>query len=80
MGLIGSIRRAEERSKKVAKRSMEHAMESLEDTERAVRRRMRIYPQHPAPTANQKEKRRNVPSDGGSIPVEDSEGEGKKAA
>ena len=79
MGFINALRRAEERGKKVAQRGMEQAMVSLDDAERAVRRRMRIYPQYiaAAQAANQQNKPAEIRDD---IPAEDSEIEGRKIA
>jgi hypothetical protein len=44
MGLIEALRKAEDQARQTARRSMERAMGSLDDAERAIRRRMRIYP------------------------------------
>ncbi len=45
MGLIDALKKAEQHGRKAARWGAEHAMVSLDDAERAVRRRMRIYPQ-----------------------------------
>jgi len=78
MGLIDALRRAEQRGKKVARRGAEQAMVSLDDAERAVRRRMRIYPQHVSAAQALDKKREVRPDD--DIPAEDSEIEGRKIA
>src|SRR5438270_595753 len=44
MGLMDTIRKAEERSREAARRGLEKARTGWEDTERAMRRRMRVYP------------------------------------
>jgi hypothetical protein len=44
MGLVDALRRAEEQARKVAKASAERTILGLDDAERAIRRRMRIYP------------------------------------
>jgi hypothetical protein len=45
MGLMDSLRRTEEQGKALARRGMEKARGAVEDTERAMRRRMRVHPQ-----------------------------------
>jgi hypothetical protein len=45
MGLMDTIRKTEERSRAAARRGMQIARSGWEDTERALRRRMRIYPE-----------------------------------
>ncbi len=45
MGLIDALKKAEQQGRKAARWGAEHAMVSLDDAERAIRRRMRIYPQ-----------------------------------
>jgi hypothetical protein len=76
MGFINALRRAEQRGKKVAQMGVEQAMVSLDDAERAVRRRMRIYPQQIAAAQAVKQSR----PVGDDIPAEDSEIEGHKIA
>ena len=44
MGLIDTIRRAEERSKQAARRGMEMARHGWEDGERMLRRKWRVHP------------------------------------
>lgn len=78
MGLIDALRRAEQRGKKVARRGAEQAMVSLDDAERAVRRRMRIYPQHLSAAQALDQQKREIRAD--DIPAEDSEVEGRKIA
>jgi hypothetical protein len=77
MGLKDAFRRAEQRGKKVARRGMEQAMVSIDDAERAVRRRMRIYPHH---VANDKAIKDESDARRADIPAEDSEIEGRKIA
>jgi len=77
MGFINALRRAEQRGKKVAQMGVEQAMVSLDDAERAVRRRMRIYPQQIAAAQGVKQQSSRVGDD---IPAEDSEIEGHKIA
>jgi len=49
MSLLDAFRRVEDKARRAARASAELAMVSLDDAERAVRRRMRIYPkQHQA--------------------------------
>jgi hypothetical protein len=50
MGLMDSLRRAEEEGKALARRSMEKARTGLEDAERTMRRGMRVHPRR-NPTA-----------------------------
>ncbi len=44
MGLVSAFRRAEEQARKAARATMERTIVGLDDAERAIRRRMRIYP------------------------------------
>lgn len=44
MGLMDSLRKAEEQGKSAARRGMELARGGWEDAERRIRRKMRIYP------------------------------------
>jgi hypothetical protein len=44
VGLMDGFRRAEEQARKAARAGTERAIAELEDAERAIRRRMRIYP------------------------------------
>jgi hypothetical protein len=44
MGLMDSLRRAEEQGRDAARRSLEKAREGWEDAERRIRRKMRIHP------------------------------------
>ena len=44
MGLIDTIKRAEERSKQAARRGLDLARQGWDDTERAMRRKWRIFP------------------------------------
>ena len=44
MGLVDALRRAEEQARKAARASAERTVVSLDDAERAIRRRMRVYP------------------------------------
>jgi len=44
MSLLDAFRRVEDKARRAARASAELAMVSLDDAERAVRRRMRIYP------------------------------------
>ena len=49
MGLIGAFRRAEEQARKMAQASMQRTIVGLDDAERAIRRRMRVYPKRLPP-------------------------------
>jgi len=44
MGLVDSLRRAEEQGRAATRRGWERAREGWEDAERAIRRKMRIHP------------------------------------
>ncbi len=44
MGLVDTLRRAEEQARKAARAGMQRTIVGLDDAERAIRRRMRIYP------------------------------------
>ena len=44
MGIVQALRRAEEQARKAARAGMERTIVGLDDAERAIRRRMRIYP------------------------------------
>ena len=44
MGLMDSLRRAEEEGKALARRGMEKARAGVEDAERTMRRKMRVHP------------------------------------
>jgi len=44
VGLMDVFRKAEEQARKAARAGAERAMVGLDDAERAIRRRMRIYP------------------------------------
>lgn len=44
MGLMDSLRKAEEHSREVARRSLEKAREEWDGAERRIRRKMRIHP------------------------------------
>ena len=44
MGLMDTIRKTEERSRDAARRGLQKAKAGFEETERALRRKMRIYP------------------------------------
>jgi hypothetical protein len=44
VGLMDAFRRAEEQARKAARAGTERAIVGLDDAERAIRRRMRIYP------------------------------------
>jgi hypothetical protein len=48
MGLMDSLRRAEEQGREAARRSLESAREHWEDAERRLRRKMRIHPRKSA--------------------------------
>ena len=52
MGLMDTIRKTEERSRAAARRGLQKAKAGWEDTERALRRRMRIYPDSKTAPAN----------------------------
>ena len=80
MGFINALRRAELRGKKVAQRGMEQAMVSLDDAERAIRRRMRIYPQRVAAAQSQTKRDKAEVRSIEDIPAEDSEIKGRKIA
>jgi len=51
MGLMDSLRRAEEEGKSLARRGMEKARTSMDDAERMMRRKMRVHPRS-TPAAN----------------------------
>ena len=51
MGLMDSLRKAEQQGKGAARRGMERARESFDDTQRALRRKMRIYPKPAEPSS-----------------------------
>jgi hypothetical protein len=44
MGIVSVLKRAEEHARKAAQSGMQRTIVALDDAERAVRRRMRIYP------------------------------------
>ncbi len=44
MGLVDALRRAEEQARKAARASVQRTIVGLDDAERAIRRRMRVYP------------------------------------
>mgnify|MGYP005813550411 CR=1 FL=1 len=44
MGLVDTLRRAEEQARKAARASVQRTIVGLDDAERAIRRRMRVYP------------------------------------
>ena len=44
MGLLDSLKKAEEQGRESARRGMERAGEIWEDAERRIRRKMRIHP------------------------------------
>jgi len=48
MGVIEAWKKVEDQARGAARRSMERAMAGLDEAERAIRRRMRIYPKSPA--------------------------------
>ncbi len=48
MGLMDALRRAEQKGKDLARRSTNSAREGLDDAQRRVRQKMRMYP----PSAN----------------------------
>jgi hypothetical protein len=52
MGLMDTIRKTEERSRAAARRGLQKAKAGWEDTERALRRKMRIYPDSKAAPVN----------------------------
>jgi len=49
MGLVDALRKAEEQARRVAQAGMQRTMVGLDDAERAIRRRMRIYPKQVPP-------------------------------
>ena len=50
MGIVDTLRRAEEQARKAARLGAERTIVGLDDAERAIRGRMRIYPkQMPIP-------------------------------
>ena len=52
MGLMDSLRRAEEEGKALARRSVEKARTAVDDAERTMRRSMRVHPRrNPLSTA-----------------------------
>ncbi len=57
MGFMNVLRRAEEQGRRAARWGMEQAIVSIDDAERAIRRRMRIYPQQIAAAKAAAEKR-----------------------
>jgi hypothetical protein len=59
---------------------MEQAMASPDDADRAIRRRMRVYPQKPPASAAPKNKLPNVPIDSRNVPSENRDIKGRKAA
>lgn len=48
MGVIEAWKKVEDQARGAARRSMERAMAGLDEAERAIRRRMRIYPKSQA--------------------------------
>jgi len=44
MGLIDTLRKAEEQGKEAARKTLERARSGMEDTERRLRRKMRVLP------------------------------------
>ncbi len=87
MGLIDALKKAEQQGRKAARWGAEQAMVSLDDAERAIRRRMRIYPHQvvatpsagsPAPNAAAPVAAAAAPAT--DVPAEDSEIEGRRIA
>lgn len=60
MGLMDSLRRTEEQGKALARRGIDKARNAVEDTERAMRRRMRVHPQRSEPAAGPYVRRREA--------------------
>jgi hypothetical protein len=94
MGLMDAWKKAEQQGRKAVRWGAEQAMVSLDDAERAIRRRMRIYPQQVAVTTKSNSVPASVapaaspaaaaaapaPAPSADIPAEDSEIEGRKIA
>ncbi len=90
--MIDAWKKAEQQGRKAARWGAEHAMVSLDDAERAIRRRMRIYPQQVAVTKSNSTPASApaagaaaaaaapAPAPSADIPAEDSEIEGRKIA
>lgn len=66
MGLLDALKRAEMESRKAARRGMERAIVPLDDAERVIRRRMRIYPQQIAAAQAAAAKRKEAGASPGS--------------
>ncbi len=67
MGLLDSVRRAEEQGWGAARRGLERAEQLWEDTERRLRRRMRIHPPRPAVLPTSSTPLRNTPRASGGV-------------
>jgi hypothetical protein len=49
MGLIDTLRKAEEQGRGAARRGLEKARDAVDDAERRLRRKMRLHPRTPPP-------------------------------
>jgi hypothetical protein len=49
MGLIETLRKAEEQGRGAARRGLEKARDVMDDAERRLRRKMRLHPRTPPP-------------------------------
>lgn len=49
MGLIDTLRKAEEQGRGAARRGFEKARDAVDDAERRLRRKMRLHPRTPPP-------------------------------
>jgi hypothetical protein len=87
MGLIDALKKAEQQGRKAARWGAEQAMVSLDDAERAIRRRMRIYPHQVVAAPSAASAAAPVAAAAASatapatdVPAEDSEIEGRRIA
>ena len=69
MGLMDSLRRAEQEGKALARRGMEKARSGAEEAERTMRRKMRVHPRPTSATASATHNDASDPASGGIISI-----------
>jgi hypothetical protein len=69
MGLMDSLRRAEEEGKTLARRGMEKARAGFDDAERVMRRKMRVHPRSGTATAAPSNAEATDPAQGGIVSI-----------
>ncbi len=65
MGLLDSVKRAEEQGREASRSTLQRAEQLWEDAERRLRRRMRVHPPRRLPTSSTS--LRNTPRTSGGI-------------